>query len=339
VAKINLWFRVLAFGVSVSIWVGCDVKEIVDFVEDHGETIQDLHEQISTPDQPADAPIEQPGWTPPADRYSNSITIASFNIQVFGQSKLRKTEVMELLAQVVRRFDVVAIQEVRSKKEDVLPTLVEQVNAPGYRYNFVIGERLGRTSSKEQYAFVYDASRIEIVPGSVYTVPDPRDELHREPLVASFRTNHSSPNAGFTFTLATIHTDPDEVEVELDSLDDVVAYVRGQHPQEDDVILLGDFNADANHLGQLGRLPNVAWAIPPSVKTNTRLTKSYDNIVFDRSATVEYMGRGGTLNLMTEYGLTLEEAIKISDHLPVWAEFSAIENGAVPRVATRPNQE
>ena len=38
--------------------------------------------------------------------------IASFNIQVFGRSKLRRP-VMKVLCDVVRRFDVLAIQEVR----------------------------------------------------------------------------------------------------------------------------------------------------------------------------------------------------------------------------------
>ena len=43
------------------------------------------------------------------------LLIASFNIQVFGQSKLSKPQVVEILAQVARQFDIVAIQEVRAK--------------------------------------------------------------------------------------------------------------------------------------------------------------------------------------------------------------------------------
>jgi endonuclease/exonuclease/phosphatase family metal-dependent hydrolase len=84
----------------------------------------------------------------------NAILVASFNIQVFGESKLSKPAVVEVLARVVRNFDIVAIQEVRAKSDEILPAFMRAVNADGSRYQHVIGPRQGRTSSKEQYAFV-----------------------------------------------------------------------------------------------------------------------------------------------------------------------------------------
>lgn len=268
-------------------------------------------------------------------RDEDSIVIASFNIQVFGQSKLKKPDAMDVLAKVVRNFDIVAIQEIRSKEDDVMPRFVDLINQDGHRYDFVVGERLGRTSSKEQYAFVYDTTRIEVIPGSAYTVPDPRDHLHREPLACSFRTRGVSSGQPFSFTLVNIHTDPDETDQELDALDDAFLYVRHKTPSEDDVILLGDLNVDANHLGQLGQLPNIAWVIDAKTTTNTRQSKSYDNIVFDRTTTTEYQNSGGVMNLMSEFQLTEEAALKVSDHMPVWAAFS-IHEGGTPRVARQP---
>jgi len=264
----------------------------------------------------------------------DTIKIASFNIQVFGTSKLGKPKVMDVLAQVVRRFDVVAVQEVRAKDQTVVPRFLAMINAEGDRYDFVIGPRLGRTSSKEQYVFLFDTRRIEVDQGSVYTVEDPADLLHREPLVARFRVRGPPQERPFTFSLVNIHTDPDETKTELNALDDAFLTVQ-RNGDEDDVILLGDLNVDERHLGELGRLPGIAYAVS-GVMTNTRGTKSYDNIVFDRQATAEYAGRWGVLDLMTEYGLTREEALKVSDHLPVWAEFSVREAGAVGPVATRP---
>ena len=38
-----------------------------------------------------------------------TITIASFNIQQFGQTKASKPEVMEILSDIIRRYDIVAI--------------------------------------------------------------------------------------------------------------------------------------------------------------------------------------------------------------------------------------
>ena len=135
-----------------------------------------------------------PPATPAAAAFNPTIKIATFNIQVFGTSKLKKTPVMQVLAEVVRRFDLVAIQEVRSIDDTILPQFSALINSTGVRYDFVIGPRLGRTNSKEQYAILFDTSRIEVDPRSVYTVPDPQDLLHREPLVARFRARGVPPN-------------------------------------------------------------------------------------------------------------------------------------------------
>ena len=81
----------------------------------------------------------------------DAVLICSFNIQVFGESKMAKREVVEVLARVARKFDIVAIQEVRAKSDEVVPSFVRAVNADGSQYHYVIGPREGRTVSKEQY--------------------------------------------------------------------------------------------------------------------------------------------------------------------------------------------
>ena len=271
-------------------------------------------------------PVGQPGET---------IKICSFNIQVFGTSKLKKPQAMDVLVKVVRRFDVVAIQEVRSTDDTVLPRFIEMINADGSKYDFVIGPRLGRTNSKEQYAVLFNTARIEVDRASVYTVDDPQDHLHREPLVARFRVRGVAPEKAFSFNLADIHTDPDETATELDALADVFVGVQQNGSGEDDVILLGDLNVDEYHLGRLGQLPGIAHAIT-GVKTNTRRDKMYDNIVFDGRATAEYTGRWGVVDFATEFNLSEQAALEVSDHCPVWAEFSAYEGGATPILAAKP---
>ena len=270
--------------------------------------------------------VSQSAEAPPPARAGSTIRIASFNIQVFGESKLAKPEAMRVLAEVIRRFDVVAIQEIRSATQDVMPRFIQMINAEGASYDFVIGPRLGRTSSKEQYAYVYNRASIELAPGSVYTVDDPDDRLHREPLVAGFSARGPPPAQAFTFTLIDIHTDPDEVHKELDALDDVYRAVRDDGRHEDDIILLGDLNSDDAHLGELGQMPYLVAAISKT-PSNTRGTKLYDNILFDRRATTEFTGRSGVLNVMTEYHLAMHDALEVSDHFPVWAEFSVYEGG------------
>ena len=267
--------------------------------------------------------VSQPGDT---------ITIASFNIQVFGTSKAGKPSVMDILARIVRRFDVVAIQELRTTDPSVMKNFIRLINSTGRAYDFVIGPRLGRTDSKEQYVFVFDTQRIEVDQSTVQTIEDPKDLLHREPLVARFRTRVSPANDAFTFILANIHTDPDETKQELDALGDVFRLIQRNPWGEDDVIMLGDLNVSFKKLGALGEVPNIAYTVHGE-PTNTRGNKSYDNIVYSSVATTEYTGRSGIIILQSEFGLTTEQALKVSDHYPIWAEFVAYESGSQTLIA------
>ncbi|MCH5373660.1 MAG: endonuclease/exonuclease/phosphatase family protein, partial [Planctomycetes bacterium] len=215
----------------------------------------------------------------PPIRTDGTIRVASFNIQVLGSSKANKAHVMDILARIVREFDIVAIQEIRASDQDVIPSFVDSINTTGRYYDYVIGPRLGRTSSKEQYAFVFDSATVEVDRSQLYTIADPDDLLHREPLVAWFRVRGPPPDQAFTFTLVNIHTDPDETARELDVLGDVFRVVRDDGRNEDDVIILGDLNVDDRHLGRLGQISGITWVVT-GTPTNTRGTAQYDNIVF-----------------------------------------------------------
>lgn len=274
--------------------------------------------------QPAYA---QPAYAQPtyAQRPNDKLLIATFNIQVFGASKLAKREAMAVIVQVIRHFDIVAIQEVRAKEDNILPSLVNAINEDGSRYGYLIGPRLGRSVSTEQYAFVYDTNRVEYDPSCVGTVQDPSDLLHREPFVARFRPRTDMPERAFSFWLVNIHTDPDEVATEIAALADVFQSMRSARPDEDDVILLGDLNASETQLGKLGKIPGMRWVVSGAM-TNTRRTKAYDNILFDGPSTSEFTGRWGVFDLEKAFRLTMDQALEVSDHSPVWAEFDIWES-------------
>ena len=256
------------------------------------------------------------------------LLIASFNIQVLGQSKMSKSDVVQRLAEIIRRFDLIAIQEVRSKEDDVLPRLIQAANATGRNFSFLIGPRLGRTVSKEQYAFVFDTDRIEYDPSSIGTISDPDDQLHREPFVTRFRAKTRDTTSAFTFWMVNTHTDPDEVPQELNALTDVFRVMQSNRTDEDDVILLGDLNASPSQFGPLRSIPYLSWSVE-GVPTNTRRTKTYDNLLFSSAKTTEYTGRWGVFDMERELGITAAEALRVSDHMPVWAEFSQWESGAL----------
>ena len=263
-----------------------------------------------------------------------TIRIASFNIEAFGKTKADKPYVMQTLAEIVRQFHLVAIQEIRTQDEYMLRTFVNLINSNGRRFDFVVGPRLGNTTSTEQYAFIFDTERVEIDESSLYTVGDPDNLLHREPLVASFRTRGVNPDEAFTFTLVNVHTDPDVVNDELQAIAETYRVVRRAGREEDDVIMLGDFNADDSHLGRLGQIPGVTPLVR-GVYTNTRQNRLYDNLIIHQPSTTEYAGRSGVFDVMRQFNLTLAQAEQVSDHFPVWAEFSVYERDYAGRIASR----
>jgi deoxyribonuclease-1-like protein len=278
-----------------------------------------------------------PSMAPPGQPNSGPvIRIASFNIEAFGNMKAGKEYVMVRLADIVRKFDIVAIQEVRSQNEYLIPNFVQLVNQPGRHYDHVIGPRVGRMVSKEQYVYIFDTDRIDVDRQSVYTISDPDDLLHREPLVATFMARGVNPDEAFTFTLVNIHTDPNprDLAIELDALAEVYRVVRRSARQEDDVILLGDFNADDRNLRRLGQLPGI-FPLIAGVSTNTQQDQQYDNLLIHQPSTTEYSGRSGVFDVMRNYNLNEQQALEISNHFPVWAEFSVYERDYAGRIANR----
>jgi deoxyribonuclease-1-like protein len=271
---------------------------------------------------------------PPAAE-GESITIATFNIEVFGDAKIAKPEIVEKLARICGLFDVVAIQELRSKNgEAVVQKLVAAIKSvSGRSMAYVIGERLGDSISKEQYVYLYDEASIQCDVQQAYTVQDPDRLLHRPPFVALFRARKPNPQDAFTFILTNIHTDPDQAIAETDAMQLVLDAVLHDGRNEDDVILLGDFNTSNKKLGRLGQVQGLVDVLGDE-PTNTAGDKQYDHILFLSSATREFLG-GGVFDTVRKFNLSLEQAQEVSDHLPVWAEFSVYEGGSPSTLATR----
>lgn len=255
------------------------------------------------------------------DRSEAKILIGSFNIRRFGPSNRTDPWVMERLANVLSRFDVIAIQEITDIEQKALPALVNLINQSGARYSYTMSPRIGREESGyyEQYAFVFDTTRVQSSPSVSYVVQDERDIMHREPFVGRFVTTDSTQP--FCFTLINVHTDPDEIEYELDVLADVYKNVRQFEYPEDDVMIVGDLNQQPGKLQQLEQIPGFVPLIV-GMPTNTRKSKTLDNILVDKQTTVEFSGRAGVLDLEQVFEISEAEVLRLSDHLPVWAEFS-----------------
>jgi deoxyribonuclease-1-like protein len=179
------------------------------------------------------------------DQISEPTKIAAFNIQIFGKTKSQKEEVMTVLKDIVREFDIVLIQEIRDASEETIPNFVNELNQmKDPSYGFIRSERLGRTTSKEAYAYIYNTETIQFIQGSDYVYADVNDVFDREPYIASFKSGN------FDFVLVGIHTKPDDAYNEIGNLTSVVSSILTANPNEKDIMVMGDFNADGTYFDE-----------------------------------------------------------------------------------------
>jgi endonuclease/exonuclease/phosphatase family metal-dependent hydrolase len=263
--------------------------------------------------------------TPPEpDAEPETITIAAFNIQIFGRTKRQKDHVMDVLTDIARKFDVVLVQEIRDSSEETAPTYLEQINQKlGPTYAYIRSPRLGRTTSKEAYAYFYNTESVELIQGSDHVYQDIDDAFEREPYIASFRSG------GFDFTLVGVHTKPDDADNEIGNLTLVVLSIQEDNPDEEDIIILGDLNADGNYYDEDEATnpladPSFHWTVTNEMDTMTKTDWTYDRIIMtDSTHSHEYVqGSTGVFYFDQEYGIADEEQVwEVSDHYPVYAEF------------------
>ncbi len=273
---------------------------------------------------------------PPVKRKLDTIRIASFNLGMLDRSKLGRRHVARYLAEIIRRFDVLAVQDIRADNKGILLDLIERVNSESRHYDFATSPGVGRDDIDQYSALLFDRASVEIDRRTAALVNDPAGRFRRRPLVAAFRVRGPAAAEAFTFTLINVHIDPSQAAGELELLDDVFRTVRDDGRGEDDIIMLGDFETDDHYLARLGKGLGISRSIS-GVPSTTRGGRLSDNILFDRRATVQFTGRSGALDLMREFDLSMQEALEVSDHLPVWAEFSVYEGGQAGHVATGAN--
>lgn len=266
--------------------------------------------------------------TPQNQQSSQTITVASFNTLHLGWNNQKD---LIRFAHTVALFDIVALQEVMN--EDTLKrviSLLESETKTPWAY-IISSEKIGRTSYKEFYAVVYRTDRIEFVQGSAGIWKDDGDKFEREPFFATFRSGN------FDFTLLVMHSKFDgKKEVmrkEAASLADVFVSIQESDPNEQDIILLGDFNLAPSDTGwqQMRLIPTATHLLSDTVKTTIgtsgSLANSYDNIWIQMKYTRwEYSGTAQAQHEVfrlfeSSPNPVLDVRKYISDHLPIYAVF------------------
>lgn len=263
-----------------------------------------------------------------------TIRVATFNIQAFGPDKLQNEAVAQCLAHIARQFDVIAIQEVRGTDSSVLTSFVDIVNSTGRNFATVAGEPIAQNRYTERCAFLFDTDSVCLDGSHSYSVADPDNVLTRKPFVGWFRTLASEPTRAFTFNLVNVHLDSRQSLREVGYLAQLFRAIRADGRGEDDIIIAGDFNAEPEQWQLLRERLGLACLIT-STPTNVRSTCRYDNLLINPLATTEFTGQCGVCDFLKGFNLTIDQAMAISDHLPVWAEFSVVEGFSGNLTASR----
>jgi endonuclease/exonuclease/phosphatase family metal-dependent hydrolase len=290
---------------------------------------------------------------------ADNLLIGTWNIRGFGglteawetksgQSPLRNWADLAMIAEIVSRFDVVAIQETR----DNLRALRFLMGRLGSRWGFIVtdvGE--GEAANGERLAYAFDKSRIALsgLAGEL-VVPEEwfgqiehgalQRQFARTPYAVSFAAGDQA------FTLVTLHViyghKPADRIAELRA---IAAWLAERAANTDDfnrnLIALGDFNIDRRDdpnwqafTDQGLSPPEQLYGLPRTIFDTASDQSFFDQIAWftrgNREAlTLHYTGKAGNFE-WTKYLLEdLEKTTKswhISDHYPLWAQFAPSES-------------
>ncbi|XP_064606216.1 deoxyribonuclease-1-like isoform X2 [Liolophura sinensis] len=261
---------------------------------------------------------------------ADGFRIGAFNIQIFGKKKAENPDVMNTIAKILRRYNIVLIQEIRDKSGEAIKKLLQEVNkysGKKHKFEMIISDRLGRTNSKEQYAFFYrTAEGIKVVDSYHYddgSEATKEDTFQREPFVVRF---HIPQLVVKDIAMVAIHTDPGQAVAETKELARVIDDVMNTW-KIDDVIVLGDLNADCSVFPKkawknlsLRTNSKYFWPIGDSVDTTTTNTDcAYDRFILTGSRLISSFVKNSAqvYHFDKAYGLDQEQAIAISDHYPI----------------------
>ncbi|XP_027718961.1 deoxyribonuclease-1-like 2 [Vombatus ursinus] len=248
--------------------------------------------------------------------------VGAFNIRSFGDNKVADPACCSFIAQILAEYDVTLVQEVRDPDLSAVSALMEEINSISeYTYSYVTSEPLGRDNYKEMYLFVYRTETLSVLDS--YCYPDPEDVFSREPFIVKF----SSPNtASKEFVLVPLHSAPHNAVAEIDALYDVYLHVIDKWGT-DDILFLGDFNADCNYVKQhdwanirLRTSEIFKWLIPDDADTTVGNSDcAYDRIVVCGSRLRKCIAPNSATvnNFQKSFDLDQTAALAISDHFPV----------------------
>jgi len=262
----------------------------------------------------------------PSRKHNENLIIATWNIRNFGKTKTARA--VKYIAEICKKFDIVAIQEVKDSLEGLKK--LQLLLGPDYRFIFT-----DPAGNNERLVYMYDRRRVDFTGLAGEIVIDPGDkkkpkvQFHRTPFMASFRT------ANFDFILVTVHIfygKSKTIKFREDEIKDLAKFIESRAGDEDiydpDIIALGDFNIVKTGDRFFNALESGGLIVENAIKklkSNYLKNKHYDQIAYydyiDSALEFSKAGVVDFTHVVFKEMTSRKLSYALSDHLPLWAEF------------------
>jgi len=250
------------------------------------------------------------------------VAISSWNLQKFGKPKTQAE--IRFMANTLKDFDIIALQEVVAGYggSQAVAKLADELNRKGAKWDYVVSDPTQSTPyATERYAYLWKSARVK-QEKKAWLDQNFVSEIDREPYMMDFSYN------GNTFTLVNFHAIPKKKQPETEIK--YFKFLPGKYPGKN-LILLGDFNVPQSHTvfnplkknGYLPVLVNQKTTMKMECVGQDCLASEYDNIFYN-SNIIQLRNSG--VELIYKSFPDMKAVRRISDHIPVWAEFDFIEN-------------
>jgi endonuclease/exonuclease/phosphatase family metal-dependent hydrolase len=244
--------------------------------------------------------------------------LLSWNLENFGSSKSNSE--IGFIANTLRDYDIVAIQEVVAGDggAQAVAKLADELNRKGAKWDYTISDPTSSSTYKtERYAFLWQTARVKKI-GKAWLEIKYHLEIDREPYFCTFQYANKS------FTVATFHAITKKMQPETEIK--YLKFLPEEYPNLN-LIFVGDFNCPQSHsvfnpLKKMGYSPifvNQKTSLKQKCKNDTCLASEFDNMFYHSSKIT--MLNSGVLPFYKSFN-SLKEARMISDHIPIWFEFS-----------------
>lgn len=250
--------------------------------------------------------------------FGQVISICSWNIKDFGKSK-NDTE-LEFIANTVRAFDIVAIQEVVAGEggAQAVAKLSDVLNRKGAKWDYVISKPTASSPySSERYAFLWKPKVITRI-SEAFLDKKFCNQIDREPFIAKFKIK------GKTITLLSFHatTKAKLPEQEIKYLKFFPALYKCQA-----WIFAGDFNLSQRHSvfnplkdqGFAAALINQKTSLKQKCVNGEYLASELDNFLYNKSK-FKYIS-AGIIPIYSQLP-NIKKVREVSDHVPIFFKFS-----------------